>query len=318
MPSRIRLIAFILFSISLMACGWGMCKEEVRQAAIKTKTAAFGNQLAANSQQLEHSANAIGQHIGYNVYQNQFQARDKDVLRQAEQIMKRADAMADSLGSLIPFVNLTDAKPNRFSSLDLADGLPNGMDPHWLQVLARHLDRYAAFIRQYVPDARSLTSLPESQPDLNGFSAYYFQHASEASAQATLHRLIAQVRRYEIEALSMQAQKVGSHCICFDRIAAVAIPASGTVEPGAIYEAQLLLAESFSEFYYKQMCVNSRKIVHFENEQGLVELPIPRMTGSYSDTIHTEWCGLIRASLYPADTTWRLTVPFLVINKPRS
>ncbi|MDO7849278.1 hypothetical protein Q5H92_23140 [Hymenobacter sp. M29] len=316
MRAQIQLIAFILLAGISLAFGWNIYKAQIRQEKLIAEASVLGNYMSAYSQQSEKAADIMSQRIGYLVYKNRSQTRDQAVLHQAEQIVDRADAMADSLGGLSLLLGLTDARPTSTRIPYLTCDFPSGLDNRGLKLLAQHLDRYVAFIRRYVPHAHSLTRPAEPLLEPACFSVYYFQNAPEASARATLERLIAEVRRYEVDALSVQAQKVSSNCICFDRLAAVAVPASSTIEPGGIYEAQLLLAESFSQFYYKQMSVNGRKVQRFENEQGLVEIPIPKSAGSRADTLRAEWQGLIQARLYPADSTWRLTVPFWVLNRP--
>ncbi len=314
MRGRITVLVATAFLGALLVSGYGMYQELVLQATFATHAEMLGNRLAAHEQQLEQSADATGQRIGYSVYQNRNLVRDVEVQRQVALIIKRSDAIADSLGGLSILIALTDASPTGIGQNFFASGLPATIDDARLNRLAHQLDRYVAFIRRYVPDAASLTHREDWQTD--DFGGYYFLHSTEPFTLATLDRLRTQVRRYELDALSVQAQKVSSHCICFDKIGAVAVPVSSTVAAGALYEAQLMLAESFSEFYYKQMSVNGRPVRRFENEQGLVEIPIPASAVHTADTLNAKWYGLISASLYPADTTWRLTIPFLVVQKP--
>jgi hypothetical protein len=314
MRTRNLVLVVVAIAGALLIAGYGVYQEYVLQGVLIKNVEAVGNRLSAYGQQLEQSADVTGQRIGFSVYQNRSMVRDMEVLRQAEQIIIRADSVADSLGALSLFIALTDARLAGPHLLYSAGGLPAAIDAPRLQRLVRQLERYMTFIRLYVPDAPALTNRQKWQTA--NFSNYYFLNSTEPVALATLARLITEVRRQELAALSVQAQKVGSHCICFDKIGAVAVPVSGTVAAGAPYEAQLMLAESFSEFYYKHMTVNGHPVRRFENEQGLVEIPIPPSALSATDTLHAKWHGIISASLYPADTTWRLTVPFLVVQKP--
>lgn len=279
-----------LLAGSTVAFGYGIYTDYSLNKKLLAQSSALGHRLTAYDQQLARAARAMGQQIGYYVYQNRYQRRDVAVQQHAERIIKRADSMADSLRAQVKAGRLTG--------------------------LARHLARYGAFIRQYIPDAPPLPQPNGALPLGADFSAYYFRDLPPASIQANLARLRTQVRRLEVDAVSTQAQKVGSRCLCFDKIDAVAIPVSGTVAPGGIYEAHLLLAESFADFYYKQMSANGLPVRRFEGAQGLVEIPIPTTVAPQADTVRTAWQGVIRGSLYPGDTTWQIRVPYLVINKP--
>jgi hypothetical protein len=317
MRQRVAFLPVLLLSGLLLLLGAGVYREHTLTSTLVAHSDELAKRLLPYNQHLEQQADANAQHIAYNVRRNRNQARDLVVLQQTQLITKRADSMADSLGAVSLFLALTDTQPPLLAALGLADNGQGPAAPAQLQQLAQHLDRYAAFIRHYVPDALPL-ALPPSHPgEPADFGTYYFGNIPEAGVQATLARLQTQVRRYEADAISQQAQKVGGQCWGFDRIGVAAVPVSNTVAPGGLYEARMLMASASSGYYYKQMSVNGQKISRFEYEHGIVELAIPCIAEPCADTLHAKWTGRITTSGYPADSTWQLEVPYSIIPKPR-
>ncbi|HEX8330500.1 MAG TPA: hypothetical protein VF629_23410 [Hymenobacter sp.] len=318
MRFRLRLLHYAIIAVSLLAAGFGSYREARLQEPLEVKAKEMGIRLSVYSQQLEQRADAQAQYIGYAVNRNRNQARDMELLRQTERIVKRAESLTDSLGQLCVAIVLTDKRASSFS-LAAVMGTPGAIWKEDFDSLEYHLNSYVAFIRQYVPNNPSLTQVGPSPAETGEFSRFYFQNTSEDVVIANLRRLITEVRQAEVDAILSQAVKVGSPCLSFDVIRALAVPTSFTVAPGTTYEAKLFLAESFSRFYYKEMCVNGQKVKRIDYEQGMVEIPFlvaPSEVAELPDTVRWKWQGTIRTSFYPADTTWSITVPYSIIVRP--
>jgi hypothetical protein len=184
--------------------------------------------------------------------------------------------------------------------------------------LAAHLDRYAAFIKEYAPSTATLTQPINHLGKADNFNAFYFKKAPLGGILATFTQLEAQVRRSEIEALMVQSQKFGSGCcFCFDRIGILAVAESNTVAPGALYRAQLLLSQSISDVEFSTVSVNGRALLKDANRQNTVKFRIPLAHPGQPDTVQAQWHGTIRAIAFPGDTTWQLDVPYFIVKQPK-
>lgn len=282
---------------SVLGAGYGCWRDYQSQVALAEKANNLDIRLSHYNQYLEKTADGNAKYIGYVVNRHQNQGSDLVVLHQAEQITIQADSVAELLAGMRGQIALTDAQPQ---SLQLAE----------------RLDRYSTFIRQFVPEAHALTRTDRALATPSQFEHYYFQDIPEPLLLAVLTRLETEIRRDELSALRLLSQKIGYGCDCFDKIGATAVPVSATVAPGAIYQAQLLLTESFSDFYYSQLSVNGKKIPAIGRGQWNIEIPIPPVPKDMPDTVRTKWHGTIRTELYPADTTWHLTTPFFIVKSP--
>ncbi|WP_345049738.1 hypothetical protein [Hymenobacter glaciei] len=256
--------------------------------------------LAANNEQAAQRASAIARYIAREVCRNRNQARDIAVLTQTQQIVARTQSLADTLRTLRRKLQ------------------KNGSNVATTDLL-RHLGRYQAFIRTYVPDAANPTRPVSGAPEPDWFDRFYFQHMPLEARRAALTKLEAIIRRNAAQALSLQSQKIGSCCMCLTRIGAMAVPASETVAPGGEYQARLFLAEAmYLNRATMQLTANGRKVPLDENGDGVgrVAFSVPATTTGQADTFPTIWHGVIRVQMCPTDSVFEVDVPFSIV-KPQ-
>lgn len=284
---------------------WGRRQNADIVKTIRTLDASVG----ANNSLGAHAATGTVRGIGVAVFKNRNQARDVLVLNQSQQVLSRTKSIIDTLHLFQQALRLAaHEKPTG----DLHR--PDAPAPIWgdrAQQLALHLDSYSAFVRQFIPWAPPLT---RPQPGLAGATWLYFDRTPLVAALASLTRLEATVRRQAADALSQQAQKVGTHC-GFDKIGAAAIADANAVAPGAVYKAQLFIAHAATS-YQPTMTANGKALVVQPDGSAIVEFRVPPQRPSQPDTVRAWWHGTIKAHTYLADTTWQVNVPYLIIRKP--
>nr|GFD52722.1 hypothetical protein [Tanacetum cinerariifolium] len=101
-----------------------------------------------------------------------------------------------------------------------------------------------------------------------------------------------------------------------DKIEASAIPASETVAPGAVYQAQLMLLLSTSTSR-AQFSADGRELpIAPDFRHAAVHFKIPAARSGQPDTVRATWHGHIRLPRADGDTVLETTVPYLIV-KPR-
>ena len=288
-----RLFFLILLAITLMVGAYSYRRGKAAQAGRLRTIAALETQVAANNRQSALANVATGRRIALAVCRNRHQARDVQVLAQTQRILQRTQALADTLYRLRAHLR---AAPT-------------------LAQLTGPLDRYARFIQQFVYATPSFTE-PSAvitatgwfdQPDVSG---------SSPGAQATITQLEAQLRNAERAALLTQAVKVGSSCICFDKIQPLAVPVAATVAPGDYYRAQLFLTSSgLIQGNCYDYIVNGALLTEHSGPGMLVRFVVPGARTGQPDTTRAKWQGIIRGGYYPADTVFSVTVPYLIVQR---
>lgn len=294
----------------LLVTGVVLRRKQVAQKAVAMeRIMALEARLAANNQQGARAMTRTVYGINVAVAKNQNQARDVVVLKESQWILSRTTSIADTLHRFQQALRAAahEAPAGTLHHPETASQ-PAQITP---QQLAWQLDRYTAFIRVYVPEAPPLTqSVPE------GTTWLYVDHAPVAAALASLTRLEAQVRRQATDALSHQAQKVGSGCcMCFDKIGAIAVATSNTVAPGDTYRAQLFLTQAASS-YRPIMRADGKAIAVPPNGRGEVEIRVPPLRPGQPDTVRAQWKGSIRVKTALGDTTFQVIVPYFIVQHP--
>ena len=296
-------------ALTLGAAGLLFYRGEQQKAAVLQKIITLETHLASNNRFGTTAAAGTMRSIAVLVFKNRNQARDVVVLSQSQQIINRTRTISDTLHRLQRQLRAAagEAATGRLRYPATASLAPFGI----ARQLAPHLNRYSAFIRQYVPGAPLLTETS----GLGGTPWFYAQGAPLAVALASLTRLEAHVRRQASEALNVQSTKVGSGCcMCFDKIVAMAIASSNTVAPGAPYEAQLFIMKAASSDN-PVMTANGKPVSWQPSGEGLIEFRVPPLQPNQPDTVRAWWQGTITARVYPKDTTWQLRVPYLIVRK---
>jgi|SRR6476661_204448 len=307
LPAK-KLALFLPAATLLLLGGWQYYRGQVRQRATLQQFGQLESRLARNNQLDAAQAKKLLLTIKRAVYRNRNQARDAAVMRTAEQISFRTRSLVDTLQALRRQLSAESGQK------DARPGARITANPAATRELAAHLDRYTAFIKDYVSYVSPLTLPPPSRNQTKEFRDFYFNEMPLAAVLATCTLLEAQVRRYGAEALRSNTEKVGSSCcFCFDRIALESVAKSNTVAPGAIYRSQLFLAQSISDVYFTKASVNGQEVDGLYPGRAKVELRAPLAQPGQPDTLQAHWWGAVRADAYPSDTAWQLSVPYYIV-----
>lgn len=301
-----KLLLLALTSAALSTAGWTYYRGQVRQQSVVRQFTQLDLRLAANNRLAEQQAKASIRKITRVVRRNRNNVRDMAILHEAEQIGFRTQTIIDTLQALRR--QLSTAKANTQNSYTLVT-----VAPATITMLAAHLDKYVAFIRQFAPNAVPLTQVFATYPKASEFGAFYFKKRPLDAVLSTCTRLEAQISCYSEEALLNQSQKVGICCFCFDIIRLGAVAESNTVAPGATYRSQLFLTQSISDVYFPEASANGKSIKTLYPGLAKVEFQTAPAGPTQPDTVRAQWQGVIRAEGYPSDTTWQVTVPYFIV-----
>ncbi len=272
--------------------GWAYYRAQARQAATLAGLIGLDNRLMASNRLRAQQAKASVSRISVVVNKNRNQAADVAVLQQTEEIHRRTESLLATLHRLRQSWRATNGRTE-------------------LGPLPAQLAQYSMFIREFLPDA------PAQLATAGGLGNAAGAAAPKPAALALLTQLETQVRQLEAEALTTQAQKVGYGCdLCFDKIGAAALPEVETVGPGAVYQAQLLLAISASASR-AQFSANGHVVaIDPATGQALVQFDVPAARPGQPDTVRAAWHGRVQLPWAAGDTVLETTVPYLIV-KPR-
>ena len=261
------------------------------------------------------------------VKKNQNQARDLNVLKQSEEIRtKTKDMIAylrDVREKLLKATENTGPEMTNLSGEDkvaitMLGGKRNGLAYTGLKP---KLNEYAQYIKQFVPDAVDLAidakddkRVSEKSQKTKNFAELNFENTPVVAALATISQKETEVLKYEAEALSAQAQKVGAKTIVFDKIGAFASAESNTVAAGTKYKAELFLTASASSIR-PSMTLNGSALAVDPNGHGKVEFTARPGGFDASGNAKASWEGRIRFNQNGRDTTFTVKVPY-TITKP--
>lgn len=298
MKTRRWQILLLIALVSLVPIAVTYYRLTAQTPAVLEQMQAVDRCLTDNNQQRGRSLTETMYYLEKAVSDNRYQSRDMHVLRLGQGITQRSHSLTDTLQQvrkqLRQAAGESVAGPLQHPASVIKPDVTQNMQ------LIRQLDRYQAFIRSYVPnfemaDAAWLTA---EKPPL-------------AAALARLTDLETQVRLVASEALQYQAAKIGGSC-GFDVIRPMSIDKSFTVAPGAVYEATLFMTHSIDRFKLS-MSANGKPLAMQPNGDGLVEFRVPPLRPGQPDTVRAQWRGAVRVSTFSHDTTWHLTVPYLIV-----
>ena len=261
------------------------------------------------------------------VVKNQNQARDKAVLQQSEEIRAKTKNMVSYLRDirqqLLKATENTGPEMTNLSGEDkvamtMLGGKRNGVAYTGLKP---KLNEYSAYIKQFVPDATQLaidgkddSRVTEKSQKSKNFAELNFENTPVVAALATISQKETEVLKYEAEALSAQAQKVGAKTIVFDKIGAFASAESNTVAAGTKYKAELFLTASASSIS-PRMTLNGSPLSVGADGKGKVEFTARPGGFDASGNAKATWTGTIRFQQNGRDTTFQVKVPY-TITKP--
>jgi hypothetical protein len=289
MTTRLKhLLAFTLAGI-LGATGYLYLRGQAQQTAILARMAALEPYLAASNQERAQAASRLLFNLNKAVSQNRAIASDVAVLRQAQQIRARTQALLDTLHQL----RLTGP-----ASSQLRRHLPAS------------LTHYTLFIRHFLPNIApiGLPTAPGESPSWAALPA--------PAGLAFLTKLETEIRQAETEALTKQALKVVNE-YGYDHVGALAVPASATVAAGAVYQAHLLLVLAGSGKYLPFSAEGQALPLDPATGYGLVRLQVPAARPGQPDTVRAEWRGQVQLPGVTGDTLLRVQVPYLIVKPVR-
>ena len=263
------------------------------------------------------------------VVKNQNQARDKAVLAQSEEIREKTKTMVAYLRDLRD--KLVTASDNvkgatEYKNMSAEDkvaitmigGTKNGL----AYPMKAKLNDYSSYIKGYVPSAVPLAldgkedPLVKTMPEQanKDFAELNFENTPLVAALAVLSQKETEVLKYEADALSAQAQKVGAKTIVFDKIGAFASAESNTVAAGTKYKAELFLTAAASSIH-PSMTLNGSSLAVGPDGRGKIEFTARPGNFDASGNAKATWKGTIRFNQAGRDTIFPVTVPY-TITKP--
>lgn len=261
------------------------------------------------------------------VVKNQNQARDKTILQESEEIRTKTKELTAYLRGLreklLKATENTGPEMTNLSGEDkvaitMLGGKNNGLA---YTELKPKLNDYSTFIKKYVPSASPLaldgkedTRVTEKSQKTKNFAELNFENTPVVAALATISQKETEVLKYEAEALSAQAQKVGAKTIVFDKIGAFASAESNTVAAGTKYKAELFLTASASSIS-PRMTLNGSSLPVSADGKGKVEFTARPGGFDASGNAKSSWTGTIRFNQNGRDTTFTVKVPY-TITKP--
>ncbi|MDO7848771.1 gliding motility protein GldM [Hymenobacter sp. M29] len=261
------------------------------------------------------------------VKKNNNQPRDLAVLKQSEEIRaKTKDLVAYLRDVRQKLMVATENKNGEMTNLSGEDkvamtmlgGKRNGLAYTGLKP---KLNDYATYIQQFVPNAQPLAIDAKNDPRVTektqktkNFEELNFENTPVVAALATISQKETEVLKYEADALSALAQKVGAKTIVFDKIGAFASAESNTVAAGTKYKAELFLTASASTISPK-MTLNGSPLSVGPDGKGKVEFTARPGGFDASGNAKASWTGTIRFNQNGRDTTFTVKVPY-TITKP--
>lgn len=269
------------------------------------------------------------------VEKNRNQAKDLAVLKESEEIRTKTKAMISYLqdvrnklitgtGNKVGERDFKDPDANNKVMPIMLGGKKNGL----AYPLKKELNDYSTFIKTYAPNAMPLALDGKEDPRIKGskehttkeqlhknFAELNFENTPLVAALAVLSQKETEVLKYEADALSEQAKKVGAETIVFDKIGAFASAESNTVAAGTKYKAELFLTASASGLNPKMTLNGGALAVDPKNGHGKVEFTARPGAFDKDGNAKANWTGTIRINQNGRDTTFKVLVPY-TITKP--
>jgi gliding motility-associated protein GldM len=279
--------------------------------------------LGVNDKTSTANANTV-KGIAATVQKNQNQARDLAVLKQSEEVRQEtAKVVAYLRGVREQLMTATENKSkNEYKNMSAEDkvaitmlgGNRNGA----AYPLKDELNKYSAYIKQYVPNASPLALDAKEDPMVidpeqknKNFAELNFENTPVVAALAVLSQKETEVLKYEADALSALGAKVGAQTIVFDKVGAFASAESNTVAAGTKYRAELFLTASASTLR-PSMTMNGTPIPVGPDGKGKVEFTATPGGFDAAGNAKKQWVGTVRFKQNGRDTTFKVPVSYTV------
>ncbi|MBF9142797.1 type IX secretion system motor protein PorM/GldM [Hymenobacter properus] len=262
------------------------------------------------------------------VQKNNNQPQDLAVLKQSEEIRAKTKELVSYLRDVRQkLMTATENKNGEMTNLSGEDKVAitmlGGQKHNGLAYtgLKPKLNEYSDYIKQFVPaatplalDAKEDPRVTEKAQKNKNFAELNFENTPVVAALATISQKETEVLKYEADALSALAQKVGAKTIVFDKIGAFASAESNTVAAGTKYKAELFLTASASTISPK-MTLNGSPISVGPDGHGKVEFTARPGAFNSEGVAKASWTGTIRFNQNGRDTTFVKKVEYN-ITKP--
>ncbi|OON70689.1 gliding motility protein GldM [Hymenobacter sp. CRA2] len=180
------------------------------------------------------------------------------------------------------------------------------------------LNGYSTFIKGVVPGAQALALDAKEDPGVTepsqkskNFAELNFENTPLVAALAVLSQKEAEVLKYESDALAELSSRVGGQIIVFDKIGAFASAESNTVAAGTKYKAELFLTASASGMK-PSMTLNGSPLQVGPDGKGKIEFTATPGAFNAEGIAKKEWKGTVRIRNNGRDTTFNVTVPYMV------
>jgi gliding motility-associated protein GldM len=306
------------------------------QSAVILKFKFIDDSLLSVNDKTSNTADGTIKGIEAAVAKNNNQAVDKAVLAKSEEIRQKTKETIAYLREVRDKLVVAGGNPKgatEYKDINAEDVVAttmigSGDKKNGLGYpLKNKLNEYSNYIKEFVPDAKQLaldgkddvrvttakdqTTKEQKSKD---FAQLNFESTPLAAALATLSQKETEVLKLEADALSAQAQKVGAKTIVFDKLGAFASAESQTVAAGTKYKAELFLTASASNIR-PSMTYNGSPLSVGPDGHGKVEFTARPGNFDQAGNAKASWTGTIRLNQAGRDTTFKVTVPY-VVTKP--
>ncbi len=254
-------------------------------------------------------------------------AADKAVLDAAQEVRNRTNAMIAEIDKhrkdLIGLTGGVDetgmyvgAKEEEKVAIHMIGGKKNGV----AYDLKNKLNSYASFLKAYNPNMPAKLALDGSEDPLakndpqqrrKDFATLNFAQTPLVAALAVLAQKESEILKYEADALSTLAQKVGADIIKFEKMFATASAEAKFVAAGTKYNADMFLTAS-SDAIVPTMTANG-KPVKVEGGRGKVEFTAAASNYDSEGQSKQKWKGTITFPFQGRDTTFTLEQEYVVV-----
>ncbi|KUG06210.1 gliding motility protein GldM [Solirubrum puertoriconensis] len=294
-------------------------------SAILLKFKFLDDSLSNINEKVSKSNDFAVKGIQAQVEKNRNQAKDLVVLKQSQEIRERTKQMIgylrDVRDKLVAATENTKGKTeykNMSAEDKVAETMLGGSRNGLAYPMKDELNKYSSYIKQFVPGANSLALDAKEDPGVTdpeqkskNFAELNFENTPLVAALAVLSQKEAEVLKYESDALSELAKRVGAETIVFDKIGAFASAESNTVAAGTKYKAELFLTASASGMR-PSMTLNGSPLQVGPDGKGKIEFTATPGAFDASGNAKKNWTGTIRIRNNGRDTTFKVTVPYTV------
>lgn len=294
-------------------------------SAILLKFKFLDDSLSAINQKVSKANDGAVKGIQAQVEKNRNQPKDVAVLKQGEEVREKTKQMISYLGEVRD--KLLAATENTkggsaYKNMSMEDKVAitmlgpskNGI----AYKMKDELNNYSSYIKTFVPNATPLALDAKEDPGVTeqsqkskNFAELNFENTPLVAALAVLSQKEAEVLKYEADALSELSKKVGAEVIVFDKIGAFASAESNTVAAGTKYKAELFLTASASGMR-PVMTLNGSPLQVSPDGKGKIEFTATPGGFNADGIAKKTWTGTIRIKNNGRDTTFKVTVPYMV------